>query len=276
MKEDNRKELGETFDTTVSLYEKMRPGYVDDLYKAIFEYVKIDGSSHVIEVGSGSGQATLPVLRTGCELTAVEYGENFSKLLKEKFKDYRFNVITGKFEDVELEENTYDLVFSATAFHWVPEEIGYPKVLSILKEGGAFARFANRPCISQDMPELANEINAIYDEHYNKHYNIRPGTKKWFTEEDAVNISKIPEKYGFKDIQYHLFYRERVFTSKEYTQLLGTYSDHIAIEEEVRNVFFKKIEEAIDRHGGKITIKDTLDLELARKSYSPLVRRSMT
>ena len=100
---DNRKELGATFDTKVSLYEKMRPGYVDDLYKAIFDYVKIDENSRVVEVGSGSGQATLPVLKTGCKVTAVEYGENFSELLKEKFKDYNFSVLTGKFEDVALE-----------------------------------------------------------------------------------------------------------------------------------------------------------------------------
>ena len=262
---DNRKELGATFDTKVSLYEKMRPGYVDDLYKAIFDYVKIDENSHVVEVGSGSGQATLPVLKTGCEVTAVEYGENFSELLKEKFKDYKFSVLTGKFEDVELEKDKYDLVFSATAFHWVPEEIGYPKVYSILKEGGAFARFANRPCISPDMPELVSKINVLYDEYYNKHYGIKSGSRKQFTEEDAKSISEIPEKYGFKDIKSHLFYRERVFTAKEYTQLLGTYSDHIAIEEKIRNEFFSRIEEAIDRHGGTITIKDIMDLELARK-----------
>ena len=142
---DNRSELGGTFDTAVSLYEKMRPGYVGDIYKAIFDYVHIDETSRVVEVGSGSGQATLPVLQTGCSLTAVEYGENFSDLLRDKFSDYeKFSVVTGKFEDVALDNDSYDLVFSATAFHWVPEDIGYPEVFSILKEGGAFARFANR------------------------------------------------------------------------------------------------------------------------------------
>lgn len=263
---DYRKELNYTFDTAVSLYDRMRPGYVDELYGAVFEYVRIGEDSRVLEVGSGSGQATLPVLKTGCALTAVEYGENFSQMLKEKFRDYgKFNVVTGKFEDVPLEENAYDLVFSATAFHWVPEDIGYPKVLSVLKEGGAFARFANRPRISEQMPELAADINVIYGEYYNKNYDIKPGTAKWFTEDKAREISQIPAKYGFTDIKYHLFHRERVFTAEEYTQLLGTYSDHIAIEESVRKAFFAEIEKAIDRHGGKITISDTLDLELARK-----------
>ncbi len=264
---DNRKELGSTFDTAVALYDKMRPGYVDDIYRAIFDYVHIDAESHVVEVGSGSGQATLPVLKTGCSLTAVEYGENFSNLLKDKFRDFeKFSVVTGKFEDVELEKDFCDLVFSATAFHWVPEEIGYPKVYSMLKNGGAFARFANRPRNCRDNPELAREIDEIYNDHYNKYYGVKSGTKTWFTEDDAVKISQIPGKYGFSDIRYYLFYRERVFSSKEYVQLLGTYSDHMAIEESIRNEFFARIEDAIDRYGGTITINDTLDLELARKA----------
>ena len=263
---DNRNDLSNTFDTAVSLYEKMRPGYVDDIYRAIFEYVHIDENSRVVEVGSGSGQATLPVLKTGCELTSVEYGENFSELLRNKFKEYeRFKVITGKFEDVNLENNTFDLVFSATAFHWVPEEIGYPKLHSILKDGGAFARFANRPRICKDNPDFAAEIDNIYVDYYNKYYGLRSGTKVWFTEDKAKEISLIPAKYGFRDIKYYLFYRDRVFTAKEYVGLLGTYSDHIAIEESIRKEFFDRIEEAINEHGGSITINDTLDLELARK-----------
>lgn len=258
--------LGWTFDTAVSNYDKMRPGYVDELYQAIFKYIPIDGNSNVAEVGSGSGQATLPVLKTGCKLTAVEYGENFSELLKNKFKVFqKFSVVTGKFEEVSLDEGVFDLVFSATAFHWVPEKEGYEKVYRMLKKGGAFARFANRPRNCQNEPELGEEIQALYNEFYNKQHNIKSGTKKWFTEEDAKAISLIPEKYGFTDIKYFLFYRERVFTASEYTKLLGTYSDHIAIEESVRKVFFSKIEDAINRHGGTITISDTLDLELARK-----------
>jgi SAM-dependent methyltransferase len=264
---DNRKGLGSTFDTAASLYNKMRPGYVDELYKAVFDYISIDKQSRVVEVGSGTGQATLPILKTGCALTAVEYGENLSSMLKDRYKDYdRFDVITGKFEDVTLEENAYDLVFSATAFHWVPEEIGYPKVYSILKPGGAFARFANRPRISGDDPDLAQEIDVIYNDYYNKHYGVKSGAKKWFTEENAKEISQIPSKYGFTDIKYHIFHRTRVFTAQEYISLLGTYSDHIAIEESVRKVFFSKIEEAILRHGGTISVNDTLDLELARKA----------
>ena len=118
-----------TFDTVATTYEKLRPGYVAELYEVIFNYISINENSNVVEVGSGGGQATAPILKTGCQLTAVEYGEQFSELLREKFKEYpKFSVITGKFEDIEFCENSVDLVFSASAFHWVPENIGYEKV----------------------------------------------------------------------------------------------------------------------------------------------------
>ena len=255
-----------TFDTVASTYEKLRPGYVAELYQIIFNYISIDDNSNVLEIGSGGGQATAPMLTTGCHLTAVEYGEHFSELLKEKFREFpRFSVITGKFENTQFEDNVFDLVFSASAFHWVPEEIGYNKVRNILKSGGAFARFANHPYRDKGNPKLSAGIDEIYDKYYNKFHKKKREVLTEYTEAQAKDRALIAEKYGFTDIQYALFHRERVFSAKEYIELLGTYSDHIAIEETIRTKFFSKIEEAINKYGGTITIYDTIDLQLARK-----------
>ena len=46
-----------TFDTVASTYEKLRPGYVEALYRTIFTYLPIDAQSQVVEIGSGGGQA---------------------------------------------------------------------------------------------------------------------------------------------------------------------------------------------------------------------------
>ncbi len=95
------KGLEGTFDKVAAKYEKFRPGYTEDLYKMLFKYIAIDSSSNVVEVGIGGGQATLPILKTGCALTAVEYGENFSKLCVKKFEEYEnFSVINEKCESV--------------------------------------------------------------------------------------------------------------------------------------------------------------------------------
>lgn len=255
-----------TFDTVASTYEKLRPGYVKELYQVLFGYIPINENSNVAEVGSGGGQATAPVLATGCRFTAVEYGEQLSKLLKDKFKEYpKFSVITGRFEDTVFDDNAFDLVFSASAFHWVPEKIGYEKVFSMLKSGGAFARFANHPYRAKVNPALSQEIDEIYDQYYNKYYNKEHETISEYTEQQAKERAMIARKYGFSDIKYKLFYRERIFSAKEYIELLGTYSDHIAIEKNIRTEFFTKIQEAIHKHGGIITIYDTIDLQLARK-----------
>ena len=260
------KSLEWTFDTVASTYEKFRPGYTDELYKTIFDYIPLNEACSAVEVGIGGGQATLPFLKTGCNLTAVEYGEQFSELCREKFKEYpNFSIVTNKFEDMDFSDATYDLVYSASAFHWVPESIGYTKVFSMLKSGGVFARFANHPYRAKDNLPLSEEIDSIYGQYYYTFYNKKQEILTEYNEGQAIQRAKTAEKYGFVDIKHALFYRTRTFSAKEYSTLLGTYSDHIAIEKSIRTEFFSKIEDAINNYGGSITLFDTMDLQLARK-----------
>lgn len=250
-----------TFDTVAQQYEKLRPGYVSALYEDLFRYKPLDETSHVLEIGIGGGQATLPILKTGCKLTAVEYGENFSKLCRSKFRDYpNFSVVNSKFEDFAGENNSYDLIYSASAFHWVPEELGYPKVYDLLKSGGAFARFANHPYKDKCREELDLAIQKIYDKYMP---NSSGGAE--YSEQAAMERADIARKYGFTDISYKLYQRTRTFSSEEYTALLGTYSDHMILEEQTRKAFFAEIEDSINQYGGEITIYDTIDIEFARK-----------
>lgn len=257
--------LNWTFDTVASTYEKLRPGYVVELYQTIFEYKRLENMSRVLEIGIGGGQATLPFLQAGCLLTAVDYGENFCAICREKFKDYPdFSAIAGRFEDIDFNDK-YDLIYSASAFHWIDEEIGYKKVYALLNDGGVFARFANHPYRDKENPALSAEIDQIYADYYYKYHKKTQQPLTEYSEQQAHDRAMIAEKYGFRDIQYKLFYRTRTFSAQEYRMLLGTYSDHIAIEEPIRSEFFSKIEAAINRHGGKITIYDTIDLQLAKK-----------
>ena len=252
-----------TFDTVASAYDKFRPSYPDELYKMIFNYTSLNETCCAVEVGIGGGQATLPILKTGCNVTAVECGKEFSKLCKEKFREYpNFSVVTGKFEDVNFDNNSYNLVYSATAFHWIPEDVGYPKVFSILKRGGVFARFANHPYPCKDNPPLFDKIQEIYAEYYP---DKKGKSRTEYSGAQAGQIAKIAENYGFTNIKFAMFYRTRTFSANEYCKLLGTYSDHIAIEENTRREFLAEIERTINAHGGTLNVFDTVDLQLARK-----------
>lgn len=258
---ENVSELETTFNTVYSEYDKWRPTYVKELYDDIFAAKEIDASSNVLKIGIGTGQATLPFLEKGCALSAIELGSELAQYVKQKYLDYsRFDVINTAFQDYECRPNSFDLVFSATAFHWIPEEIGYPKVHEILKSGGVFARFANHPYKDKGREALHQAIQKLYSV-----YMPRVAEHKEYCEDDARKLAETASKYGFVNSTYHLYRRTRTFTAKEYTCLLGTYSDHIAIEERTRKKFFAEIEGVINDFSGEITVYDTLDLQLARK-----------
>lgn len=253
--------LETTFNTAYEKYDKWRPSYVSELYDDIFSAVQITPSSNVLEIGIGTGQATLPVLEKGCRLTAIELGDQLARYSREKFSNFdKFAVLNMAFQDYECEPDSFDLIYSASAFHWIPEETGYTKVFNLLKRGGVFARFANHPYRDKHRSEIHEEFDKIYARYM-------PGSLAGaeYSAQAARTRAEIALKYGFTDISYKMYHRTRTFTADEYPQLLGTYSDHIAIEEKTRMRFFDEIRQAINNHGGVITLYDTIDLQLARK-----------
>ena len=131
----------------------------------------------------------------------------------------------------------------------------------MLKSGGAFARFANHPYKDKGREAIHQAFQKIYAVYMPN--SLEADSE--YDEKAAKERADIARKYGFVDICYKLYHRTRTFSAKEYTALLGTYSDHMVIEEEKRKVFFSEIEHAIDQYGGQITIYDTIDLQLARK-----------
>ena len=249
-----------TFNEDVLNYEKMRPTYVKELYDDIIQFSMLDSNKKALEIGIGTGQATLPFLSTGCKLTAVELGEDMSKFSKEKFtKFHNFDIINSDFENVNLENDTYDMIYSATAFHWIPQEIGYTKVFNLLKSGGVMALFWNHPAREEGEFEIA--IQKVYNNHRT---SIESPVHR-FSEEKCLKITETIKKYGFIDVEYKLYHQTRFFDAPQYMALLNTYSDHMARQEENRVMLEKELSDVINHFGGKIDIQDTIDLYLARK-----------
>lgn len=255
------KGLEMTFNSVYSEYDKWRPTYVKELYDDIFTKREISQLSNVLEIGIGTGQATLSILEKGCSLTAIELGDRLAEYTRQKFSNYeKFIIKNMAFQDFECPYGSFDLIYSASAFHWIPEEIGYTKVFEMLKSGGVFARFANHPYKDKEKEALHVAIQKVYAKYM-------PGSSMGaeYSEEDAKNLADISKKYGFTDVSYKLYHRTRTFNAKEYISLLGTYSDHIAIEEQKRLKFFDEIQNIIEDYGNQITLYDTIDLQLARK-----------
>ena len=251
-----------TFDNAAVSYENSRPFYMKELYEDIFAYKHIGAESKVLEIGVGTGKATGPFIETGCKLVGIEPGENLAKLAVDRFAEsdnFLMNIQT--LQDYVCEPESFDMIYSATAFHWIPEEYGYKRVYELLKSGGVFARFAYHAGLDKGRPELVDEIQGLYQNCFNK--SSKP---KEFGAEDAERIADIAAKYGFVNNEYRLYHTTKDFTADEYMELLATYPDHMSLEPKKRKVLFDGIHEAINRHGGIITVYYTMDLELARKA----------
>lgn len=134
----------EGFDLVSSAYDFSRPAYPD----FIFQDVKPDLT---LEIGSGSGQATTNLLQISNRVDCIEPGVNFCRLLREKFaSNDGVTVYNQKFEEFTPAVK-YDLVFSASALHWVEKRVVYPKVHECLKSGGRLIAVWNQPRFSRSV-----------------------------------------------------------------------------------------------------------------------------
>lgn len=252
--------LTNTFNEDPSHYNKWRPGYPNALFADIFAAKQIGPGSRVLEVGIGTGQATLPFLETGCRLTAVEKGDNLAAFAREKFAGFsELDIVNLPFQAYQPNEGRFDLIYSASAFHWLPEEEGYKKVFALLKKGGVFARFANHPHFHEDYENVHRALQEVYQKHM-------PGSKPKprYTAAHAQERCEIARKYGFVSLSCQIYLRTRIYTAEDYVALLDTYSDHRILEEK-KKIFFEDIRNAINKNGGFMGLLDTLDLALGVK-----------
>ncbi len=101
-----------TFNEVVSDYDRMRLLYVNELFDDALQFSSLNSSQKALEIGIGTGQATLPFLKTGCKLTAIELGDKLAAFSKEKFSEFEnFDIINDDFETMPLENNSYDFDF---------------------------------------------------------------------------------------------------------------------------------------------------------------------
>jgi SAM-dependent methyltransferase len=136
---DDWRPRGRLFDTVADDYQEGRPGYPEAVFRLLQECCGLGPGTRVLEIGAGSGQATLPILQLGARVTAVEPGATLAGRLRARASSDRLSIIGEGFEDAELPEAGYDLVVSATAFHWVPPEVGYAKAAAALRDHGWLA-----------------------------------------------------------------------------------------------------------------------------------------
>lgn len=245
-----------TFDRIPEDFDKYRPRYCKELFQELTSACELNSDKKVLEIGPGTGQATEPVLKTGCDYTAIELGENFTSFMKNKFFHYQnFHILNEDFEKYDFADNTFDLVFSAASIQWIPEKIAFPKIYRILKPGGFLAMFMTR----SDEESLNVELRRKIDEVYEKYFYVKQRYHCNMRYENALN-------YGFMNLRYKEWKNKRTLDAEEYVSYISTHCEHITLEEPYKTKFYSGIRNAVLEAGNKISIIDTIPLYLVQKN----------
>lgn len=242
------------FDSIPEQFDRWRPRYCDEAFNAIIQHANLAPGKRVLEIGPGTGQATEPILKTGCDYLCIELGEHLAAYMEEKFQSYdNFHVVNADFESYDFGPQKFDLIYSAATIQWIPEEIGFGRSFDLLKPGGTFAMMLTRDYQTAN-PALYEEIQRLYGKYFHPEIAYTCHLKY----DNVVN-------YGFVDFTFQTFPAPRILTADEYVEYIGTHCTHIVLPEEDKHNLFEGIRTAIERAGGTITLADTVALFLTRK-----------
>ena len=120
MNDATRLQRARTFDEIAELYDRARRECPDQLLDDLFAQAGIEPiDANVLEVGSGTGQATLPLARRGCRVVCVEMGTNLVRIARRKLRPFtRVEIINARFEEWEP-SGVFDIVLAVNSWHWL-------------------------------------------------------------------------------------------------------------------------------------------------------------
>ena len=239
----NEHSLRSTFNEVAQLYDKIRPNYPDELFVELINQTKINKDSRLLEIGAGTGQATISLAKRGYNITANELGNQLAEILENNLKNYpNTQVITGAFENRNLPNEHFDLVYSATAFHWLEPEVKFVKPYQLLKPGGYLAIISG----AHTSDDIGDDFFHASQPIYNKYWQADPDNPFTLKKLNEIKPAELDTKL-FNLIYFNCFPRTILYTGDEYCELLNTDSEKLALSPEKRVSFLDEIKQLINR-----------------------------
>jgi len=233
-----------SFDAAARLYDKFRPGYPEPLFDDLVELSGIPEGGRVLEIGPGTGQATLPLARRGFSILGLELGASMARVCRRNTREFpNVEILNTAFEDWKVEPEGFDLALAATAFHWIPYKLAHTRCAKALKHRGSLALLWN----FVDIPDnrFYNDLRAIYHRLVpHMHLSLPPELRI------ERQRKKIVSSGHFGPVTILRYPWQREYDADSYIGLLKTMSDHAILAPKVRSDVFRAIRKLIDVHGG--------------------------
>src|SRR4051812_16606299 len=210
------------FDEVAALYDRVRPGYPDDLFDELA--AALPPSPIVAEVGPGTGQATKGLVARGARVTAVELGARLAAVLARNLPTV--DVVIAPFENVDLAPGSFDAVVAASSYHWVPPEARMTRPAALLRPGGQLVLIALNQVASPADRGFFDEGHHVFNRHG------LPGTYEPAPTHDALVpafVDEIVASPEFSEPAIHRYRWDQRYTGRSYTELKRTDSNSRAM-----------------------------------------------
>lgn len=248
-------EFRRIFDTIPEEFDRYRSRYCREAFDAVIETASLAPGVRMLELGPGTGQATDPLIDTGCDYLAIELGENLAAKMREKYGGRQnFRLVNDDFITYDFGMERFDLIFSAATIQWIPEEVAFAKTFDLLKPGGVLAMMKLNGDYRTPNPALFEKIQQVYSAYFHPTEEYYRG----FCYENCLN-------YGYTGWECRTFKTQRVYDAQGYVNFCGTHCDHLVLEEPDRTLFFDGLYRTVKENGDRVVFDDTVTVYFARK-----------
>jgi len=260
---------GRVFGEVAELYDATRPGYPDELVTEVLAYAALGGRA-ALEVGAGTGKATVPFAASGTALVCVEPDRRMAEVLRRNTASWPgVEVRVGPFEEWRPDGRRFGLVLAATSWHWLDPGRRWDLVHEALVPGGAVALFWNL----QGVRDAG--LHAALSEVDRRHGMVNTPHG-----EPASSFGEVPGDWGaipgswpedecrrdgrFTDLRASRFRRNRHYDTDRYVGYLASLSSFRVLPADRRDRILAETARVLDAHGGGIDMGHLSDLFLAR------------
>ena len=257
----SREKLRQTFGEDAELYDRVRPTYPAQLYDDLSGLL-VD-SPRVLEIGPGTGQATGPMVERGWDVTAVELSPDLAGVLQRKLPGVE--VVVDDFDTWELPAPSFDLVISATAFHWLDPATRVRRCAEVLRPGGALAVVSTHH-VAGGSEQFFADVQECYER-----FTGDPAERGLPAVDDVpLDSAEFDASGRFMAVEFRRYIWEVAYSAVEYLALLSSYSGHRALTIEQRDGLYGCIGALVDASGGSITKRYLTQLSVGISLNQPL------
>jgi SAM-dependent methyltransferase len=229
--------LRATFDSVAAAYDRARPVAPPEVFDDLVALTGLSDGADLLEIGCGTGQATLPMAERGYTITAVELGADLADACRRKVAGFPVNVEVATFEEWDARDRSYDGVYSFNAFHWIDEEVRFSKTAAVLRPGGALAVYGGGARFVAH--EDADPVWLALDDDYAA---VTGSTEPRLRLPEVRDRSAEFEEGGhFTRAERRLYRSEVEYDAEGYVDLLGTMSWYATLDEDVRRELFDRV-----------------------------------